>query len=192
MRIFLFFLFFKFVSAGVYYVAPSGKHYGPGSQKKPFKTIGRALKVAHSPADKVYLQTGIYREQLKSYASGKKNHPIQLIGRGHVEVRYAGQPLKIRHNFLTIRNILFNGLWANKSVARIGANDIILQNCEFKNSKRDLVTLGNVRNITIDSCRIHHGFRLFPHPPKEPHGSSPPGVTNLSIPPRTDYQIPSS
>jgi len=189
MRIFLFFLFFKFAGAGVYYVAPSGNDFGPGSQKKPFKTIGRALKVAHSPADKIYLQTGIYREQLKSYASGKKNRPIQLIGRGHVEVRFAGQPLKIRHNFLTIRNILFNGLWANKSVARIGGNDIILQNCEFKNSKRDLVTLGNVHNITIDSCRIHHGFSWYPQTRREPHGISTRGVKNLSISHCTIYQI---
>ena len=189
MRIFLFFLFFKFVSAGVYYVAPAGNDLGRGSQKTPFQTISRALKHALQPGDKIYIQTGIYTERIKSYASGKKNRPIQLIGRGHVEVRFAGQPLKIRHNFLTIRNILFNGLWANKSVASIGGNDIILQNCEFKNAKRDLLTLGNVQHVTIDSCRIHHGFSWYPQTHREPHGISTRGVKNLSITHCTIYQI---
>ncbi len=189
MRIVLLVLLIRFVSGATYYVAPSGTRFGPGSRKAPFNTISRALKHALQPGDKIYIQTGIYTERLKSYASGKKNRPIQLIGRGRVEVRFAGQVLKIRHDFLTIRNITFNGLWANKSVASVGGNYITLKNCVFKNAKRDLLTLGNIQHITIDSCRIHHGFSWYPQTRKEPHGISTRGVKHLSITHCTIYQI---
>ncbi len=181
MRLVLLLIIVRFVSATDYYVSPKGRDVGMGSAAAPFRSIGHAVKRAVLPGDRIIIRRGIYREKIHTFTSGKKGRRIQIIGRPGTEVHFAGYPLKISHDYISVRGIVFDGLWVSKPVASIHGQHVTIKNCEFKNSKRDIVTLGNVEDVTIDSCFIHSGYSWWPRTHKEPHGISTKGVRNLRI-----------
>ena len=63
----------------VYYVAPDGKDYNPGTLKRPFKSLYAAIDVA-GPGDIIYVRGGVYRcsSTIHIDQSGEQGKPIRL------------------------------------------------------------------------------------------------------------------
>ena len=58
--------------------SPQADDAGPGTESKPFKTIGQAAKSAQ-PGDTVYVMEGRYDERVKLSVSGAKDKPITFV-----------------------------------------------------------------------------------------------------------------
>lgn len=72
---FLFFYFTLFCAAGYsteYHVSPQGDDANSGTEKAPFKTIGKAAQIAY-PGDVITVHAGIYREQIDPLRGGESN-----------------------------------------------------------------------------------------------------------------------
>jgi hypothetical protein len=76
-------------------------------------------------------------------------------------------------------NLLVDGEWVEGTLVKITADDVTLRNCEIRRGKHNAVTI-NARNVTIDSCRIHHLLAGTFDDQKDAHGitGSP---TNLVV-----------
>jgi len=58
-----------------YYVSNTGADNAPGTEPRPFATLGKACSVLQ-PGDTCYLRGGVYREVLRPVRSGKPGKPI--------------------------------------------------------------------------------------------------------------------
>jgi hypothetical protein len=162
-----------------------------GSLNKPFKTISKAIGQADNPGDVVNILSGIYKEPVHTESNGSANKPIiiQAYKKQRVEIISAGKALKLDNEHIVIKDIVFNGAWAERPVCDINQDNVKIIGCEFKNSKRDIITISSVENVVIEDCKIHHGFSWYYKTKKEPHGISTDGVKNLIIKDCEIYQI---
>ena len=70
----------KSTSGNNYYVSTSGSDDNPGTAKKPFKTIQKAVSLA-TAGDTCYVLAGTYREAVSLKASGRPGNPIRLVAK---------------------------------------------------------------------------------------------------------------
>jgi len=185
-------IFCQSLFASEYFVDnKKGDDSNPGSISNPFRTISKAIDQADNPGDIVSIIGGTYMEAIHTENNGSAaNHiTIQAYKNEKVEVISSNKALDINNQYITVKNIVFNGDWAKTSVCDINEDNIKIFGCEFKNSKRDIITISSVNNIEIENCKIHHGFSWHKVTNKEPHGISPEGVKNLTIKDCEIYQI---
>lgn len=173
------------------WVDASAEAHGNGSQQLPVKSIKQGLKLANSAGDTLFIKNGIYFEALHTQFAGTALNPIVIAAAPQhlVEIRFAKKALKVDHPYISVENIIFNGLWGQRSVVDINASYTRLINCEVKNSQRDLVSIDDVNDILIKNCTIHHGLSWHPTTRKEPHGISTEAVKGLTISGCEIYQI---
>ncbi|KAA3609974.1 MAG: DUF1565 domain-containing protein [Calditrichaeota bacterium] len=180
----LLFLISNLLFAGEYFVdGKKGNDSNNGSRQAPFKTISEALDQADQPGDIVNILSGKYNEAIHTENDGLPAKPIviQSFKNNVVQVISGGKALKINNEHIVVKNILFDGAWDESPVCDINEGNVSIIGCEFKNSKRDIVTIASVENVLIENCKIHHGFSWYAKTKKEPHGISTAGVKNLTI-----------
>ncbi len=168
-----------------------GNDSNNGSFKQPFKTIDEALDQADNPGNTINIFSGVYKEPVHTENDGSADKPItiQAFKEDRVEIISGEKALKIDHENIIVKNIIFNGAWARNPACDINEGNVKIIGCEFKNTKRDIITIGSVENVLIESSKIHHGFSWHKKTKKEPHGISTAGVKNLVIRNCEIYQI---
>ncbi len=179
------------LQAAVFYVdGQAGRDAGPGSKSRPFKSITKALSRLHK-GDTLILKRGVYTRPLHNIPSGSRLKPtvIRAADGHHVEIRYPQKALRIDGDHIEIHGIVFNGLYGAAPVADINGSHLLISACEFKNSSRDIMTIGDVGDITIRNSSLHHGLSWYKKTGKEPHGISTDGVRGLTIRNCDIYQI---
>lgn len=62
-----------------YYVSPDGADSNPGTEPRPFATLGKACDIL-GPGDTCWLREGVYREVLRPVRSGKSDKTITFSG----------------------------------------------------------------------------------------------------------------
>ncbi len=179
------------LQAAVFYVdGQAGTDAGTGSKSRPFKSITKALGRLHK-GDTLILKRGVYTRPLHNIPSGSRLKPtvIRAADGHHVEIRYPQKALRIDGDHIEIHGIVFNGLYGAAPVADINGSHLLIDGCEFKNSSRDVMTIGDVGDITIRNSSLHHGLSWYKKTGKEPHGISTDGVRGLTIRNCDIYQI---
>jgi hypothetical protein len=66
-------------------------------------------------------------------------------------------------------NYLVDGDWATSTLVKITADDVVLRHCEIRHGRHNAVAV-YARNVTIDSCRIHHVLAGSFEEQKDAHG----------------------
>jgi len=68
-------------------------------------------------------------------------------------------PKKLKRLIITkpgvYENYLIDGEFSNKILVQIKANNVILRNCEIRNSTKDAIDVSG-KNVRIENCKIHH------------------------------------
>jgi parallel beta-helix repeat protein len=74
------FVYLPFVTNGkeAFYVAVNGNDANPGTVDRPWRTIGKAARVAY-PGMLVYIRGGVYHEVVEARISGTESQPIQFM-----------------------------------------------------------------------------------------------------------------
>jgi hypothetical protein len=145
----------------VYYVAPDGHDEDPGTEARPFRTIGRAATVL-GPGDKLYIRAGTYHEKFTVPGSGTPDRPIVISA-------YPGeQPVIDGEDTLP-------GAYDGYLVTLKG-DHVVLSGLEIKNVYGSAVWVqgshNTVRNMTIHHC-LSKGILVGGV------GYCPEGVTNV-------------
>jgi hypothetical protein len=135
---------------------------GSGSEAAPFGRIQEALAAAQ-PGDRVRVQAGTYREQLRSRRGGEGNRPITIVasgGRGSVIVSASGRVLTIDHPFIEVDGLIFDGNYGLDDTLLLTdrASNVSLRNCEVRRSSRELIDIRAPRQVLIENCLIHHAL----------------------------------
>jgi len=71
---------------------PAADDSGPGSDDRPFKTLGRAVRPL-AAGDTVLIRTGTYRESIVVAASGEPDRPIVIAADAGAHVTLSGADL---------------------------------------------------------------------------------------------------
>ncbi len=181
---------FSLQSAVFYVDGQAGSDTGPGSKHQPFRSVAKGLSRLRG-GDTLILMRGVYRQPLREIPSGSRLRQVVIRAAGghHVEIRFPEKALRIDGDHIEIHDIVFNGLYGAAPVADINGSFIKISGCTFKNSARDLVTIGDVQNIVLENSRIHHGLSWYKKTGKEPHGISTDGVRGLTVKNCDIYQI---
>jgi hypothetical protein len=79
----------------------------------------------------------------------------------------------------TYENILVDGQWTDSTLVKITADNVTLRNCEIRNGRHNAVTV-YARDVTIDSCKIHHVLAGTYDDQQDAHGITG-RPTNLTI-----------
>ncbi len=176
----------------IYVSALNGNDAGDGTRQQPFKSLAVAVNEARDPGDTVILLDGPFDRPLKTYHSGTREKPITIRAAENapVEIVYAERALHVRNSHIVVEGLIFDGgTYPDGVLATIDGNNVTLRDCEIRNGNRDLLTIGDVRDITIENCLIHHGLSWHRTTRKEPHGISTRGVKGLKVINTSIYQI---
>jgi hypothetical protein len=135
---------------------------GRGTAEAPFGSIQEALDVAQ-PGDRIAIRPGTYHETVRTIRSGSPGEPITLIAdgtRGDVVVTAAGRVLTIRHPYITVEGLVFDGQYGLSDTIKVetGGSHLTFRNNEVRRSSRDLIDLSGPQAVTIDGCLIHHAL----------------------------------
>ena len=122
-----------------YFVSPSGNDNNPGTESKPWRTIGKAARTAAAGAT-VYVHGGTYPEQVRLDHSGTQNQPIRFLA-------YPGETPVIEGNGLSIPT------WT--SMLNLAGNWIVVSGFEVRNSKYIGVELSGQHDV-VDQVYSHH------------------------------------
>ncbi|MBW2260934.1 MAG: right-handed parallel beta-helix repeat-containing protein [Deltaproteobacteria bacterium] len=175
--------------AADWHVDGSAAAGGTGSASDPFDTIASGIDAA-MPGDIVVVSAGTYTETATTVRSGTESSPITIEGDGAVIVENSGRVLVIDHSWITVRSIVFDGLWGDRVPVTVnGTNSHVrLEDCEVRNTARDCVDLDSASDVTIDGCRIHHCLR-WEGERVDAHGVTCGGVVRLTIRDSQIYQF---
>jgi hypothetical protein len=75
------------------------------------------------------------------------------------DVGCTSNPSRVRRLSITkpgvYQNILVDGDWTDGTLVKITSDDVTLRNCEIRHGRHNAIVV-NARNVTIESCKIHH------------------------------------
>lgn len=159
-----------YLSQTVFYVAPTGNDFGPGTFASPWQHVQYAIDQV-GPGSTVFLTQGLYNEAVSFRASGQAGKPIVLSGYSTDAVVLAGTGLDASagidlgsNDYITIqkmyvRSYSFSGSPSPAIVGQGGNDGIVLQNLDLNQSQTGIVLgLGGAavsHNILIDSVHLH-------------------------------------
>jgi hypothetical protein len=79
----------------------------------------------------------------------------------------------------TYENLLVDGQWTDSTLVKITADNVTLRHCDIHSGKHNAVTV-YAKDITIDSCKIHHVLAGTYEDQRDAHGITG-RPTNLTI-----------
>ena len=130
----------------IFYVSPDGDDQADGlAMTTAWKTLGRAVQKRRA-GDTIYLEPGVYNNDLNIQAQGQAGSPIYLRGRGTGPVFIDGN-VKLTES----SRVTFERLHFRKPVNIEKASDVTFDNCEFTSAGTSL-TATAVRGLTVSHC----------------------------------------
>ena len=151
-------------AAAVYHVSPSGSDRDPGTEARPWKTIGKAAAAAGA-GDTVMISTGTYAERVRLERSGAPGRPIVLTAAAGAQpvIDGSGIPMEkdeglleifgvshIRVIGLRIVNAAEAGILADK------ASDIVIQGNHTERTGSSGIGAWGCRDVVIDGNEVAH------------------------------------
>lgn len=141
-----------------WFVAVGGT--GNGTAAAPLGSIQAALQAAQ-PGDTITVQPGTYKELLTTVRGGQADAPITVRsakGRGSVVVARSGQVANIRHAYVVVDGLVFDGGFAAADAVRVtsAANFFVLRNAEVRRSGRDCIDMAGPTGVLIEKSSINH------------------------------------
>lgn len=132
---------------------------GNGTAAAPFGSIQAALQAAQ-PGDIITVQPGTYKELLATVRGGQPDAPITVRsakGRGSVVVTRSGQVANIRHPYVIVDGLVFDGGFAAADTIRVtsAANFFVLRNAEVRRSGRDCIDMAGPTGVLIEKSSIN-------------------------------------
>ena len=160
------------VAGREYFVSPSGDDSNPGTQERPFRTIGHAAQVVN-PGDTVVVLSGTYQEAVQIERSGEEGRPITFVARGDVTLRtptggnFIGFRLRQGVSHIRLQGFKLHGfMWG---ISLDGSNSHIqIEGIEADGEGNGECGLhmtvgehgnpwyGAVEHVTIRNCYFHH------------------------------------
>ena len=166
----------RYAAARTFYVAANGSDANPGSLKRPFRTIAKAVPTLQG-GDVLYIRAGEYREYLSSSAqplSGGTDwdHPVVVAGMPGETVVIAppdmeGKDLLVNfqrqsQQYIVLDNLVLDAedttaVFQSQPVDGKGSPPchIRVVNCELKHSRKSAATVAGDDHQFIN-CRIHN------------------------------------
>jgi hypothetical protein len=130
-----------FVSAGSYYVSPSGSDSWPGTSSQPWATFLKAMGIIQ-PGDTLLLKDGTYYQSLDVTRSGTSDNPITIKAENDGKAIIDGQGNKMP---CRVNGILTNHL-----------HDIIVEGIICKNSNEDVIYIRDADRITLNRVSAYN------------------------------------
>ena len=96
----------------------------------------------------VAIQTGRAADRAATSAIGTQGHVGCDVNAKRLERLVITEPG-------IYENLLVDGEWGGSTLVKITADNVTLRNCEIRNGRHNAVTV-YAKNVTIDSCKIHH------------------------------------
>jgi hypothetical protein len=148
------------VGAADWFVASGGR--GNGSSAAPFGHPQDALDIARG-GDTIIVRAGAYTGPLQTVRDGSAAAPIRLRAdglRGSVIVSAHGLVLAVRHRYISIDGIVFDGQYgpADTITVATSGSHLTLRNVEVRRSSRDLIDMAGPERVTIDGALLHHAL----------------------------------
>jgi hypothetical protein len=187
------------VAQTVYYVATDGNNAHAGASNTPLATIREALNRAHA-GDTVVVRDGTYRESPTTVRGGTSAARITFEAEnpGRVTITQAGRRvMDIRHPWLTIRGLAFDGQFGDADIVRVRstADHLVFANNEVFNGAQDGIDLGTnqddgarigpdfdfLEDVTISGSKVHHFLRMIDGERDDAHGIVAGGVRDFEI-----------
>jgi hypothetical protein len=143
-------------AASKYYVALGGDDSNPGTEGRPFRTIGRGIR-ALGPGDTLYVKSGTYAEVLRSFPSGTSwAAPVTIAA-------YPGDQVIIRPSWayvayfaychhVMLDGFVLDGANVTHTVVLINeeAHHIKIQNSEVVGAPRSGILVSNYGSVNSD------------------------------------------
>jgi Right handed beta helix region/Protein of unknown function (DUF1565) len=143
------------------YVAVSGSDGSAGTLRRPWRTIGRALRSA-APGDAVYVRSGTYSEWVLAERSGTTARPITLLAYPGERPVITGR-LKIEGAFFCVRGLRFEGRTpANTDETLIyvsGAQHVEILRNKILNAPKSGIFVGDDGDLSEDVSIISNVIR---------------------------------
>ena len=143
------------------YVSNTGSDGGPGTRRRPWRTITAALNRA-VPGEAIYLRSGTYPEWATAARDGTARRPITLSAYPGEHPVLTGR-LKIEGAFFCVRGLRFEGKTsANKSSVLIyvsGAHHVEILKNQILNAAQSGIFVGDEGDLSEDLSIIRNVFR---------------------------------
>ncbi len=144
-------------TAKEWFVAPGAA--GSGTKAAPFGAVQAALDAAQ-PGDTVLVQTGTYKESIRTVRNGSAGAPITIRAHdesGPVVLIIRGTVLQIDHSFVVVEKLIFDAAYAARTAVKVsaGIQSIVLRRVQVRRSSRDCVDVGAAVNVLIEDSLIH-------------------------------------
>jgi hypothetical protein len=127
-------------SGASYYVATDGSDDNPGTETRPFRTLGKGVSVL-SPGDVLYIRGGTYKEEVTISTRGTPDQPVLVSA-------YPGEHPVIDGA----------GVSSGEYLVHLRGSYITVQGLEIKNAAiRGVGVSGD--NNTARSLNVHHSYK---------------------------------
>ena len=153
-----------------YYVATNGNDGNPGLDTQPFRTIGKAARVAR-PGDTILIHGGVYYEDVKPRYSGKPGEFIVYKNYGDGEVILDAQDGRrtgcieienksyLHFSGLTVRGANSYSTWPRAGIAvRDGSSNIILEDITAYDNYFGILVYGKNKPVSFITVRNSKTF----------------------------------
>jgi hypothetical protein len=147
---------------GKRYVAPGGSDAGPGTARRPWATIQKALDTL-APGQTAYLSRGTYPAPSNFERSGRRGSPIRIRNRPGAHPLVTGR-LRIRGSYLMVRGLHFRGQTsANPDdylIYLYGGDHVTIAGSELEHGYKSAIYVGEPDDLAHDlrliGNHIHH------------------------------------
>jgi polygalacturonase len=124
-----------------YYVAPSGSDSNPGTQARPWQTIGKAAETLVA-GETVYIRAGTYAEQVEAQNSGRAGNPVTYAA-------YPGDSVTIDGSGITLPDYE-TGLFVVEDVSYIVVSGLRIVNAG-PNENNAGIYVDNAHHVLIEN-----------------------------------------
>jgi len=138
-----------------FYVSPSGSDAGPGTLKRPWRTVTRAV-AALQPGRRLILRAGTYAERIEVARGGTVSAPARIAAYPGERPVIVGR-MKVIADYVRISGLVLDGSGAGAYDAALyiaGARSVEISNCEIRDAVGSGVFVG-------DDDAPSRGIRLF-------------------------------
>jgi hypothetical protein len=149
--------------AATYYVARDGTDKNSGSKAEPFRTVSKAVELAHA-GDTILVRGGVFSEHVVLRFSGQKGKPIVLKSHpgeqaviepgeygkrplGHGVLLQAREGYQKPIGWITIEGLEIRHGW--DGVKLYNAHDVVIRNCHIHDNWNQGI-LGNGNRVLIN------------------------------------------
>jgi parallel beta-helix repeat protein len=158
-------------SGRLLFVAPRGNDAAPGTKRRPWRTIRRAVR-ALRPGDRVYVRAGVYPERIFLKRGGTALAPVSLRAYPGERVVLTGE-LLVKASYVRVSQFVFEGQTdANRTdvLVSVDGNYVTLIHNEIRRAAMSGIIVGRSDGVRIIGNWIHdNGTHIVNRVPQD-HG----------------------